>query len=129
MNRLTAIALTSLCLTTLLSCGGPCGNTVIYTVDGLASEVRVEFNNEYGDPEAFSSVRLPWVKKFAIQNRGAQYPGGNYAGDFFPAYISATVTSRTGSVTVSIEVNGKLEKTAAFDPASQTATAHFAIRL
>ncbi|MDR3013461.1 MAG: hypothetical protein LBU70_09695 [Chitinispirillales bacterium] len=127
MKRTVAIALTLLSLIFFsCDCDGCWGNKIVYLVDGVASNIRVEFHNEYGDLEAFSSIALPWRKEFNVQFRGAEYYGGDYSG-YFPAYISAH--PRYGRVTVSIYVNGKLKATKDSAPPNRIAATRFAVGL
>jgi hypothetical protein len=126
----TAAVFLSLCLL-LLSCGSyDPGPLITYEVTGATiRETGVEYHNEYGDKERFSSVRLPWVKSFYVQFRGDQYPGGAFHGDVFPAYVSAWIADRTGYITVSIYVDGKLAQTTSIADTYEHARLYCGVRL
>jgi len=85
------------------------------------------FNNDFGDPVQFSSVQLPWVYTFTIKERGDYYFGGDYDG-YFPAHISARRSTYTGSLTVTIHVNGKLVASAYSTPERRTAEARYNVK-
>lgn len=130
IKRTAAAVLLPLCLL-LLSCGS-CdqGPLITYEVTGATvRETGVEYHNEHGDKERFSSVRLPWVKSFYVQFRGDQYPGGAFSGDVFPAYVSAWIADRTGSLTVSIYVDGKLAQTTSIANTYEHARLYYGVRL
>ncbi len=71
---------------------------VIYEITGTAKEVDVTLNNATGGTEQYSNVSIP--KKYSYSS---------FTDSFL--YISAQNQGESGSVTVSIYVNGKLFKT------------------
>lgn len=95
------------------------------------SAVSVEFNNDFGDTERFSSVKLPWVYRFNVKERASDYYGGKYHNNKYPAYLKAiTNDKRAGSVSVAIFVNGKKVRTATNTESSPTtATASYDVDL
>jgi hypothetical protein len=115
-------------LLALLTCNS--GNhTITYEVTGVAIEVSVLYNNEYGDAERFTPVKLPWVKTFDVQFRDDTYYGGKFVGDVFPALVSATLVDRRGHLSAVIYVNGEAVGTGATTANDYTATARYGVRL
>lgn len=100
--------------------------TVTYKVESTSiSNASVMFNNDYGDPELYRSVSLPWEYTFTIKNRGKDYYGGDYNG-YFPAFVSArSATSVSGLITVMIYVNGKPVESASTTSTRPTAEARY----
>jgi hypothetical protein len=130
MKRTAAITLPFLCVVALLACGDECAYRIKYEITGTAplGGVSVLFANEYGDDEAFSSIRLPWVKEFDIQFRDDRYYGGKFVSGVFPAYVTATLTEY-GSVTAKLYYNGELADSAAASGRDGTATVRHAVKL
>jgi hypothetical protein len=125
-------------ITTLLSLGmiflsccecWPPTTTITYKVDGILSDIGVEFHNEFGDLERFSSIRVPWVKTFNVQHRDEEHHGGKYPGGIYPAYVSAIANERFGTVNVEIYVNGELVAKGESKAPEFTAMAWYAVRL
>lgn len=79
-----------------LTAGTP--SAVIYEITGTAKEVGVTLSNATGGTEQYSDVSLP-----------KKYTYNSFSDSFL--YISAQNQGESGSVTVSIYVNGKLFKT------------------
>jgi hypothetical protein len=134
MTTKQTIIPTLLCLTLLfLSCTKCCdilGPCIRYEVTGAApGDVAVEFHDPFGDIVRYSSVRLPFELAFRVQYRDDESVGGNHPGNVFPAYILAAVNDRTGHLTVSIYVNGRLKQTAATSATNQQAEARYLVRL
>jgi hypothetical protein len=129
MKRTAALIFLSLCLL-CLACGDECAYIVKYEITGTApvGGVRVLFVNEYGDDEEFPSVKLPWVKEFAVQFRDETYYGGKFVGGVFPAYLSAAITEY-GRVTAKIYYRGELVDSAAAGGRGGRATAQYGVRL
>jgi hypothetical protein len=86
------------------------------------------FNNDYGNTEFYSSVKLPWVYAFTIKDRGRDYYGGDYNGHF-PAYVSARNSAHSGSLTVTIYVGGKSVASASTTDTKPTAEARYNVEL
>jgi len=128
----TALSLSlSLCLL-LLSCGGcePCGPLITYEVTGATVwETGVEYHNEHGDKERFSSVKLPWKKSFHVEILGDQYPGGAIPGDIFPAYVAAWIANSRGSITASIYVDGELKQRKSISNTYDWVELYYGVRL
>jgi len=114
-------------------CDCSCGEEITYRVASTTttSTATVEFNNDFGDTERYSSVKLPWVYRFNIKERPSNYFGGGYQNNQYPAYIRAITTDRRlGSIVVTIYVNGKMVRTATNTASdSTTATARFQLDL
>jgi hypothetical protein len=72
--------------------------TITYEITGTARAVNITLNNPTGGTEQYANVGLP--SKFTYDSFS----------DFF-LYISAQNQGESGTVTVSIYVNGKLYKT------------------
>lgn len=128
-GKAALFALPALCLL-CLACGDECAYHIRYELDGTAPKggVTVLFVNEYGDDEAFSSVKLPWVKEFNVQFRDDTYYGGKFVGNVFPAYLSATIVD-FGSVTAKIYYRGELVDSASARSKDGTATAWYGVKL
>jgi len=130
INRITALNfLPALCLF-FLTCGEECAYNIKYEVTGTAPKngVGVLIVNEYGDDEAFNSIKLPWVKDFAVQFRDDTYYGGKFVGGIFPAYVSATL-KEYGSVTVRIYYRGEAVACDSAKGRSGEATARYGVKL
>jgi hypothetical protein len=83
---------------------------VVYKITGTAEEVNVTLSNPTGGTEQYSSVSLPY-----------KYSYDSFSDDF--VYISAQNQGASGTVTVSIYVNGELFKTSSSSGAYVIATA------
>ncbi len=129
MKQIIALILPTLCLL-LLTCGDECTYRIKYEITGTAPKggVSVLFVNEYGDDEAFSSIKLPWIKDFNVQFRDETYYGGKFVGGVFPAYLSATITT-FGTVTTKIYYGGKLVDSAGTTGPDGVATARYGVKL
>ncbi|MDR2592135.1 MAG: hypothetical protein LBC59_04945 [Chitinispirillales bacterium] len=129
MKRTIAIIFLTLC-PLLLTCGDDCTYKIKYEVTGLASVggVSLSIVNEYGDDEAFSGIRLPWVKDFEIQFRDDRYYGGKFVSGIFPAYVAATLNVN-GSVAVKIYYSGELVSCDSASGRYETAEARYGVRL
>jgi len=121
--------LPALCLL-FFACGDEWTYNIKYEVTGTAPKggVSLLIVNEYGDDEEFSSIKLPWVKDFAVQFRDDTYYGGKFVGGVFPAYLSATI-KEYGSVTVKIYYGGELVDSASARYRDGTATARYGVKL
>jgi len=93
-----------------MGCGGLFGNSVIYKVTGSASRVDVTYENEDGGTSQESNVSVPWSYSFEA----------NY--DTF-VYISAQNQGESGTVTLTIYINGGKWKTSTSSGAYCIATA------
>jgi len=128
MKRTAVFILLTLSIICLV-CSDECTYNIKYEITGTAPAggVSVLIVNEYGDDEAFSSIKLPWVKEFAVQFRDDTYYGGEFTGNVFPAYVSATVI-KYGIVTVNIYYRGKLVSNATARDKGGVATARYGVK-
>jgi len=85
--------------------------TVKYEITGSAYSVDITLNNATGGTEQYSNAGLP-----------ASITYDNFTSDFL--YISAQNQGGSGTVTVSIYIDGKLFKTATSSGGYVIATAH-----
>ena len=83
---------------------------VVYKLDGTAQEVNVTLSNDTGGTEQYTDVTLP--KKYTYTSFDDSF-----------TYISAQNQGASGTVTVSIYVNGELFKTSSSSGAYVIATA------
>jgi len=130
INRITALNfLPTLCLF-FLACSDECTYNIKYEVTGTAPKngVSVLIVNEYGDDEAFSSIKLPWVKDFAVQFRDDTYYGGKFVGGIFPAYVSATL-KEYGNVNVKVYYRGEVVACDSVEGRNGVATARYGVKL
>ena len=114
MKRLVAFTLI-VCLCGLFSLGAECDSTtsaavVEYSITGTASTVFVSLNNATGGTEQFGNVSVPHTYRY-----------DNFT-DWF-LYISAQNQGESGSVTVTIYLNGEIVKTSTSEGAYVIATA------
>lgn len=89
--------------------------SVMYEITGTASSVSVTLNNATGGTEQYGNARVP---------QQISYPDFQ---DYF-LYISAQNNGGSGSVTVTIYVNGRVVKTATSSGAYVIATASDSLR-
>jgi hypothetical protein len=129
MKRILAFIPLTLCLLFLTYCED-WAYSIKYEVTGTAPKggVSVLFVNEYGDDEAFSSIRLPWIKEFNVQFRDETYYGGKFVSGVFPAYLSATITT-FGYLTTKIYYDGKLVDSVRTTGPDGVATARYGVKL
>lgn len=114
MKKLIAVILI-VCFVALFSIGGTCDSpnspaVVEYKITGTASWVDVTLTNATGGTEQYSGVLVPHTYTFR-----------NYT-DWF-LYISAQNQGDSGSVTVTIYLNGEVVNTATSSGAYVIATA------
>ena len=114
MKKLTVVALT-VCFVVLLSVGGACDTPdspaqVEYKITGTASQVDVTLTNATGGTEQYGDVFVPHTYTFH-----------NYTHWFL--YISAQNQGGSGSVIVTIYLNGEVVNTATSSGAYVIATA------
>ena len=112
MKKLVAITLI-VCLCGLFSLGGTCNSpsaVVEYRITGTASKVSVTLNNATGGTEQYDNVSVPHTYRY-----------DNFT-DWF-LYISAQNQGESGSVTVTIYLNGEIVNTATSEGAYVIASA------
>lgn len=130
VNRITALIFLSALCALLITCGDEYTYSIKYEVTGTAPSggVSVLIANEYGDDEAFSSIKLPWVKDFEVQFRDDTYYGGKFVSGIFPAYVSATL-KEYGNITVKVYYGGEMVACDSATGRNGVATARYGIRL